>query len=96
MKGQGRPRDLDPGGRTLLADSQVSQVPADRLAVDSLTDLVDRAVHLHLDLDVLHDSLGPVNSYGLPPGGIPLARLFELVEAIAHRSLLRSVALTAY
>jgi arginase len=89
-------RDLDPAEEERLASSPIRQLPADRFAEGPLPTLDGHPVHLHLDLDVLHDSLGPVNTYGLTSGGVPRPRLLELVEAVSHRAGLRSVAITAY
>jgi arginase len=44
-----------------------------------------RPVYLHLDLDVLHSALGPVNGYGTSPGGARPEDVEALVSALVER-----------
>lgn len=89
-------RDLDPAEEERLAHSPITHLPANRLGDVPLPDLGGGPVHLHLDLDVLHDSVGQVNAFRLPPGGVSPSLLLALVEEIAGCAELRSVAITAY
>jgi arginase len=89
-------RDLDAGEAERIARSPVRHLPADDLVAVGLPRLDGQAVHLHLDLDVLHAALGPVNSYGTSPGGVPLEGLLELIGGLAGRATLRSVTISSY
>jgi arginase len=83
-----------------LERSGISVVPPDEIgggldpALDALRERV-ADVHLHLDLDVLDRSEGPVNHYATR-GGPSAAEVAAAIQAIGHRFRLRSAAMTAY
>lgn len=83
-------RELDPPERERLEHSAIHHVSAD----EPLPDPGDGPIHLHLDLDVLHSSVGRVNEHPSAPGGVTAAALLGLISGM--RAPLRSVAITAY
>jgi arginase len=89
-------RALDPAEQSRVESSRIRHLPAAGLVEAGLPDLGSARVHVHLDLDVLDASLGPVNRYGTPAGGISPGRLLELIDAVLEDAELVSMTLSAY
>ncbi|MDQ6831039.1 MAG: arginase family protein [Gemmatimonadota bacterium] len=98
-------RALDPAESSLLDHSQMARVPASRVLTSgmksSVMAILDRIkprvkhAYLHVDLDVLDVSEGRANEFA-EPGGLTVAAVLELVEAVAQRFAISAAALTAY
>src|SRR6185295_5311266 len=52
-------------------------------------------IYLHLDLDVLDESVAPVNVYSAP-GGITGEQLADVAEAMIRELTVRALSLTVY
>lgn len=98
-------RDLDPGERDLLRQSQVTLVPAATIrsdgagralgpAFDTLRARVQQ-VYLHLDLDVLDPQAAVANGYAAPEG-LSVAQVEEAIGLLAERLPIAAAAVTAY
>ncbi len=93
-------RDLEPYQRDRLTRSHLRIVPG---AIDpgTLTDALDQLrarvarVYLHIDLDVLDDSVGRANPYAAP-GGPDLEGVLAAIDATCTRFTIAGAALTAY
>lgn len=93
-------RDLDPLEAAALDASAVRVVPPAELrirlpaAIEDLRTGVSGPVYLHLDLDVMDPSEGPVNCYAAP-GGLSRGDVEWAIGAIAHAVPVGAAALTA-
>jgi arginase len=52
-------------------------------------------IHLHVDLDVLDPSEAQVNAFAAP-GGLTVAEVVEVVEAVGRRVEIAAASFTAY
>lgn len=81
-------RDVDPGEAHLLRNSRIHWREADDLDASNAFGGVRGDVHVHLDLDVLHHSIGDINVYRAGAGGLhPHEILTALRDAIGDDRL---------
>jgi arginase len=97
-------RDLDPGERELLLQSQVAWVNAAAFRVDgpvpfeaALTTLASRVrrVYVHIDLDVHDPTEAPANTYAAADG-LSRAQVLDAVERIGARFEIAAAGFAAY
>jgi len=98
-------RELDPGERDNLHNCHMPVISYEQIqrqgldaAVKELPMKLDkriRAVHLHLDLDVLNSTHFPVNEYPAPGGLLP-HELEEAIKVIARLYKISSATFSAY
>jgi arginase len=98
-------RDFDAGeldnfqksGAALIPAAQLQQTGVAEGVKPALKKLAEktRAVHLHLDIDVLNSQDYPANEYPAP-GGLSLEELESAIEAIRKGLSIRSATLSAY
>src|SRR4029079_1350000 len=83
-------RDMDAGERANLAPSDVSLVtPGNVKDLSALIDNIDAGeIYLHIDLDVLDESVGHANTYAVS-GGLSEADLYYCIDVLAARFLIR-------
>ena len=86
-------RDLDPGERELLQQSEVLHVTE----VASIPQLIlsDQPIYIHLDVDVLDSSEAPAMKYPVK-NGPTLNALREMVERLANTGRVVGVSLTLW
>jgi arginase len=88
-------RDLEPAERRRLDASDVIELGPDETGkLEAALPLAERT-SLHIDLDVLDPAFGRANEYAVPPGISP-ADLLDVVRAVAGRSRLAALTLSAY
>ncbi|ALG12081.1 arginase family protein [Kibdelosporangium phytohabitans] len=94
-------RDFEPGQRDDFRSSNIRILegntftgPELTAALDDLRARTNRA-YLHIDLDCLDPSEGIANQYSAD-GGLSLARLLEIVNAVFDRFEVAAAAVTAY
>jgi arginase len=89
-------RDLDPAEEQRLSSSSVLRAEMDALpdALDRLRERVED-VYLHVDLDVLDESVGRANWFA-GEGGATVEQLQAAIDDVGARFTIRAAALTAY
>jgi arginase len=88
-------RDLDPGERELLERSDVTVIGASLETLVYTQNALDRApVYIHLDLDVMDPAVFPAQFPA--PGGLPPAKLYDLLEAVAGECEVVGAEVTAF
>jgi arginase len=85
-------RDLDPLEANALAASQITRLSAHDLGAGSSLLTGTGSAYLHIDLDVLDPSEGPMNGYAAPGG---MTRL-QLHEAMRRCGPVRVASVTAF
>jgi arginase len=99
------PRDLDPPEAELLAQSDVTVLPAEDLkqngladvlipALDRLRELVD-TIYLHLDMDVHDMDSAPGVDFHLP-GGLDREDMAQAIALIGERFTLQAVTFSSF
>lgn len=98
-------RDLDPGeianfkntGVTVISAAQIQQAGATEALKPALKNLSEkpRAVHLHLDIDVLNSQDYPAHEFPAP-GGLSLEELVAAIDFISQSFSIQSATLSAY
>jgi arginase len=93
-------RDLDEGETEVIGASAITHLSPRQVdeglssALDSLRQRTP-TIYLHIDLDVLDPSVARANTYAAE-GGLSLAQVEAVVQAVAARFDLGAIALTAY
>ena len=98
-------RDLDPGERAALENSQVQVMEVSRMlqdaaerallpALDRLGSRVDE-VYLHLDIDVLDPEAAPAVNFPTV-GGLSIEEVQQLIALVGERFRIVAASLTAY
>jgi arginase len=88
-------RDLDGGERELLERSDATVIGASLETLVYTQNALDRApVYVHLDLDVMDPAVFPAQFPA--PGGLPPAKLYDLLEAVAGECEVVGLEVTAF
>jgi arginase len=98
-------RDLDPGERDLLDESQVQMVSSQQLKESGIEPAIlgplselqsrTRQVYLHLDIDVVDPQDAPGVDFPTP-GGLRLAHMEQIIAMIGRRFAIKAAALTTF
>jgi arginase len=86
-------RDLDPGEKQALADSEVVHIGDSRTLMEQ--PLLDNPLYIHFDTDIINPDDAPAMSYRAP-GGPSAAELKMLFHALAQTGRVAAVSMTTW